>query len=90
MSDCEPLATTYRLPKSLRLANYPQKKKIYVVCCLNPLTARTFTVFGHSLSEDRVLHKEAWVLKLLGTQLSIQVHKKVKFLNNLSLAVLKG
>ena len=29
--------------------------------------------------EDRVLHKEAWVAKLLGTHLSIQVHKKLKF-----------
>ena len=37
----------------------------------NPLTARIFTVFGHSLLEDRVLHKEAWVAKLLGTHLSI-------------------
>ena len=33
----------------------------------NPLSARIFTVFGHSLLEDRVLHKEAWVAKLLGT-----------------------
>ena len=46
---------------------------------INPLSARIFTVFGHSLLEDRVLHKEAWVTKLLGTHLSIQVHKKVKF-----------
>ena len=46
---------------------------------LNPLTARIFTVFGHSLLEDRALRKEAWVVKLLGTHLSIQVHKKVKF-----------
>ena len=46
---------------------------------INPLTARIFTVFGHSLLEDRALHKEAWVAKLLGTHLSIQVHKKVKF-----------
>ena len=37
----------------------------------NPLSARIFTVFGHSLLEDRVLHKEAWVAKLLGTHLSI-------------------
>ena len=44
----------------------------------NPLTAMIFTVFGHSLSEDRALHKEAWVAKLVGTHLSIQVHKKVK------------
>ena len=46
---------------------------------INPFTARIFTVFGHSLLEDRVLHKEAWVATLLGTHLSIQVHKKVKF-----------
>ena len=46
----------------------------------NPLTARIFTVFGHSLLEDRALHKEAWVAKLLGTHLSIKGHKKVKFL----------
>ena len=26
---------------------------------LNSLTAKIFTVFGHSLLEDRVLHKEA-------------------------------
>ena len=43
------------------------------------LSARIFTVFGHIVLEDRVLHKEAWVAKLLGTHLSIQVHKKVKF-----------
>ena len=55
----------------------------------NPLTARIFTVFGHSLLEDRASHKEAWVAKLLGTHLSIQVHKKVKFSwrNNSSLAL---
>ena len=42
-----------------------------------------------SLLEDRVLHKEAWVAKLVGTHLSIQVHKKVKFSrrDNSSLAV---
>ena len=45
----------------------------------NPLTSRIFTVFGHSLLENRVLHKEAWVAALLDTHLSIQVHKKVKF-----------
>ena len=33
----------------------------------NPLTAKIFTVFGHSLLKDRVLHKEAWVVKFLGT-----------------------
>ena len=52
---------------------------IFVFCHFNPLSARIFTVFGHSLLEDRVLHKEAWVVMLLGTHLSIQVHKKVKF-----------
>ena len=42
---------------------------------------------GFSL--DIVLHKEAWVAKLLGTHLSIQVRKKVKFSrrDNSSLAV---
>ena len=60
------------------------------ICPLfNPLTARIFTVFGDSLLEDRALHKEAWVAKLLVTHLSIQVHKKVKFSwqDNSSLAV---
>ena len=47
-------------------------------CWFNPLTARIFTVFGHGLLEDRVLHKEAWVAKLLGTHLSVLVYKKVK------------
>ena len=45
----------------------------------NPLTTGIFTVFGHGLLEGRVLHKEAWVAKLLSTYLSFQVHKKVKF-----------
>ena len=48
----------------------------YVVnCCqlINPLTARIFTVFGHNLLEGRVLHKEVWVAKLLGTHFSVQV-----------------
>ena len=52
----------------------------------NLLTGRIFTVFGHL--EDRVLHKEACVGKLLGTHLTIQVHKKVKFSRRDSL--LKG
>ena len=43
------------------------------------LSTRVFTIFRHSLLGDKVLHKEAWVAKLLGTHLSIQVHKKVKF-----------
>ena len=47
--------------------------------CINPLTARAFTLFEHSLLENRVLHKETWVAKLLGTHLSIKVLKKVKF-----------
>ena len=57
----------------------------------NPLSVRIFTVFGRSLLEDGVLHKEAWVEKLLGTRLSIQVHKKVKFsLRDNSSLALKG
>ena len=55
---------------ALKLRNYKN---------INPLSARIFTTFGQSLLEDRMLHKEAWVAKLLGTHLSIQVHKKVKF-----------
>ena len=55
------------------------RKKLLKNLEVNPLTDRIFTVFGHSLLEDRALHKEAWVAKLLGTHLSIQVHKKVKF-----------
>ena len=46
----------------------------------DPLIVRIFTVFGHSLLEERVLHKEVWVTKLLGIHLSIQSHEKVKFL----------
>ena len=38
-----------------------------------------FTVSGRLLEDSRVLYKEAWVVALLGTHLSIQVHKKVKF-----------
>ena len=56
----------------------------------NPLTARVFTVFGHTfirLLEDIVLHKEAWVAKLLGTHFSIHVHKKFSRRDNSSLAV---
>ena len=37
------------------------------------------SLFLDSFLEDRVLHKEAWVAKLLDTHLSIQVYKKVKF-----------
>ena len=51
----------------------------------NPLSVRIFTVFGRSLLEDGVLHKEAWVEKLLGTRLSIQV--KFSLRDNSSLAV---
>ena len=56
---------------------------LFEITC-NPLSAK---IFYYSL-EDRVLHKEAWVAKLL-THLSIQVHKKVKFSwrDNSSLAV---
>ena len=58
------------------------------ILILNALSVRIFTVFGRLL-KNRVLHKEAWVAKLLGTHISIQVHKKVKFLwrDNSSLAV---
>ena len=49
-----------------------------------------FSLFLDSLLEDRVLHKEAWVAKLLGTHLSIQVNKQVKFsLRDNSLLALK-
>ena len=41
------------------------------ISALNPLSAWIFTVFRHSLLEDRVLHKEAWVAKLLGTPTSV-------------------
>ena len=41
----------------------------HVLELINPLSARIFTISG--LLEDRVLHKEAWVAKLLGTHLSI-------------------
>ena len=51
---------------------------IYKNIFINPLNARIFTVFGLFLLEDRVLLKEPWVAKLLGTHLSIKVHKKVK------------
>ena len=64
------------------------EKKVTIFILFDSLIARIFTVFGHSLLGDRVLHKEAWVAKLLGTHLSVQVHKKVKF-NNLPLE-LKG
>ena len=56
-----------------------KKAQICDIIIINPLTARIFTVFGHSSLENKVLHKEVWVAKLLGTLLSIQVHKKVKF-----------
>ena len=55
------------------------KQILTISAVINPLTTGIFTVFGQSLLEGRVLHKEAWVAKLLGTHLSIQVHKKVKF-----------
>ena len=34
------------------------KMLIFVIFYVNPLSARMFTIFGHSLLEDRVLHKE--------------------------------
>ena len=53
---------------------YPNKGlSVFKLChdIVNPLNVRIFTVFGHSLLEDSVLHKEAWVAKLIGTHLSI-------------------
>ena len=60
----------------------------YVMCfsefhfreCLNSLSARIFTVFGHfhSLLEDRVLHKEEWVAKLPATSVSRSI-KRLNF-----------
>ena len=45
----------------------------------------------HSLLEDKVLRKGALVATLLGTYLSIQVHKKVKFSRrDISSLVVKG
>ena len=38
-----------------------------------------FSQFFDSLLEEKVLHKETWVAKLLGTHLSIQVQNKVEF-----------
>ena len=63
---------------SILMWNYLHQSKVSSTI-FNPLSARIFTVFGHSLLGDRVLHKEALVAKLLGTHLSIQVQKKVKF-----------
>ena len=42
-------------------------------------TKQNFIQVSDSLLEDRVLDKDAWLAKLLGTHLSIQFHKKVKF-----------
>ena len=67
------------------LLNHLERTKVSVIFLkisatwfLNSLTARIFTIFGHSL-EGRVLHKESWVATLLGTYLRIQYYKKVKF-----------
>ena len=56
-----------------------QRKKNFIALTINPSYAKIFTVFGRLL-ESRMLHKGSWVAKLLGTHLSIQVHKKVKLL----------
>ena len=74
------------------LCSLPKKSSWHFFHCstFNPLSARVFTIFGHSLLEDRVLHEEAWLAKLLGTHLNIQVHKKVKSWRDNSPLVLKG
>ena len=46
---------------------------------IQPFNCQDFHCFLDSLLEDRVLHKEAWVATLLGTHLTVQVHKKAKF-----------
>ena len=52
---------------------------------LNPLTARNFNIFEHSLLEDRLLHKGAWFAKHIGTHLSIQDRiKRSNFQNEIS------
>ena len=56
-----------------------RRYKKYYALLLNPFTAKMFTILLTGLLEDRVLHKEAWVAALLGTHLSIQVQKKIKF-----------
>ena len=75
--------------KSVFFTTYSNSHNANSIKEINPLSARIFTVFGHSLLEDRVLHKEAWVAKLLGTHLSI--YKKVQFsCRDNSTLVLKG
>ena len=49
-----------------------------IISNFNHLLSR-FSLFLDSLLEDRVLHKGAWVAALLGSHLSIQNYKKVKF-----------
>ena len=39
-----------------------EKEEINFPAILNPLTARIFTIFRHSLFEDRELHKKHGVL----------------------------
>ena len=61
----------------------------FIIPVLLSLNYHDFHCFWYSLLEGRVLHKAAWVAKLLGTHISVQVHKKVKFSwrDNSSLAV---
>ena len=67
-------------------SNFHTKKKMKKILTLS---LPGFSLFLDSSLEDRVLRKEAWVGKLLGTHLCIQAHKKVKFSwrDNSSLAV---
>ena len=54
-----------RLPRDVKIsATFEIFKGKLLLLPINPLTARIFIVFGHSLLEDKVLHKEAWVAKL--------------------------
>ena len=69
--------------------------KLKILCrirSINPLNAGIFTDFGLGLLEDRVLHKRAWVVTLLGILLGVQDYKKIKFPGRdiSSLAVYKG
>ena len=47
---------------------------------------KVFTDFGHSLLEDRVIHKGAWVTAHLSILLRIQEQKEVKFQDEISRA----
>ena len=58
-----------------------KKKSQFSYFIAKPLELPWFSLFlDISLFEDRVLHKGAWVAKLLGTRLTIQDKKKIKFL----------